>query len=43
MRNCAHCDGVSRVVAGDVTDSTIQAIAGWMNPKMIERYSHVRN
>jgi len=22
---------------------TIQALAGWMSPKMIERYSHIRN
>jgi integrase len=34
---------VSRVAAGGATDGTIQAIAGWMSPKMIERYSHVRN
>ena len=25
-----------------VSDGTIQALAGWMSPKMIERYSHVR-
>jgi integrase len=34
---------VSRIAAGGATDGTIQAIAGWMSPKMIERYSHVRN
>jgi integrase len=34
---------VSRVAAGGATDGTIQSIAGWMSPKMIERYSHVRN
>jgi hypothetical protein len=33
---------VSRVAAGGATDGTIQAIAGWMSAKMIERYSHVR-
>jgi integrase len=34
---------VSRVAAGGATDGTLQAIFGWMSPKMIERYSHVRN
>jgi integrase len=34
---------VSRIAAGGATDGTLQAIAGWMSPKMIERYSHVRN
>jgi integrase len=34
---------VSRVAAGGAMDGTIQAMAGWMSPKMIERYSHVRN
>ena len=34
---------MSRVAAGGATDGTIQAIAGWTSPKMIERYSHVRN
>ena len=34
---------ISRIAAGGATDGTIQAIAGWMSPKMIERYSHVRN
>ena len=31
------------VKACSATDGTIQAIAGWMSPKIIERYSHVRN
>jgi integrase len=34
---------VSRVAAGGATDGTLQSIFGWMSPKMIERYSHVRN
>jgi integrase len=34
---------ISRIAAGGATDGTIQSIAGWMSPKMIERYSHVRN
>jgi integrase len=34
---------VSRIAAGGAMDGTLQAIAGWMSPKMIERYSHVRN
>ena len=32
----------SRLAAGGATDQTLQALLGWMNPKMIERYSHVR-
>lgn len=32
----------SRVAAGGATDQTLQALLGWMSPKMIERYSHVR-
>jgi hypothetical protein len=28
--------------AGGATDQTLQALLGWMSPKMIERYSHVR-
>jgi integrase len=34
---------VSRVAESQASDGTIQALAGWMSPKMIERYSHVRN
>ena len=34
---------VSLIAAGGATDGTIQALAGWMSPKMIERYSHIRN
>jgi hypothetical protein len=34
---------VSRIAAVGATDGTIQALAGSMSPKMIERYSHVRN
>ena len=34
---------VSLVAEGQASDGTIQALAGWMSPKMIERYSHVRN
>jgi integrase len=33
----------SRLAAGGATDQTLQALLGWMSPKMIERYSHVRN
>jgi len=33
----------SRMAAGGATDQTLQALLGWMSPKMIERYSHVRN
>jgi integrase len=33
---------VSRLAEGQNSDGTIQALAGWMSPKMIERYSHVR-
>jgi integrase len=32
----------SRITAGGATDQTLQALLGWMSPKMIERYSHVR-
>ena len=32
----------SRLAAGGATDQTLQALLGWMSPKMIERYSHVR-
>jgi len=32
----------SRMAAGGATDQTLQALLGWMSPKMIERYSHVR-
>jgi integrase len=32
----------SRIAAGGATDQTLQALMGWMSPKMIERYSHVR-
>jgi integrase len=34
---------VSRVAESQASDGTIQALAGWMSPKMIERYSHIRN
>jgi integrase len=34
---------VSRVAESQASDGTIQSLAGWMSPKMIERYSHVRN
>jgi hypothetical protein len=27
---------------GRATDQTLMALFGWMSPKMIERYSHVR-
>jgi hypothetical protein len=30
------------LAAGGATDQTLQALLGWMSPKMIERYSHVR-
>jgi len=33
---------VSRLAASGVNDGTIQEIAGWMSPKMIKKYSHVR-
>jgi len=33
---------VSRIAAAGTTDQTLQAIAGWMSPKMIKKYSHVR-
>jgi site-specific recombinase XerD len=32
----------SRVAAGGATDATLQTLLGWMSPKMIERYSHLR-
>lgn len=32
----------SKLAAGGATDQTLQALLGWMSPKMIERYSHVR-
>ena len=31
-----------RIAAGSATDQTLQALFGWMSPKVIERYSHVR-
>lgn len=34
---------ISRVAEGQASDGTIQSLAGWMSPKMIERYSHIRN
>jgi integrase len=34
---------VQAVAAGGAMDATLQAMFGWMSPKMIERYSHVRN
>jgi hypothetical protein len=34
--------GMARLAAGGVHDGTIQEIAGWMSPKMIKKYSHVR-
>jgi integrase len=34
---------ISLVAEGQASDGTIQALAGWMSPKMIERYSHARN
>ena len=33
----------SRIAAGGATDQTLQSLLGWMSPKMIERYSHVRS
>jgi integrase len=33
----------SRIAAGGATDGTLQALAGWLSPKMIERYSHIRS
>jgi len=30
------------LAASGVNDGTIQEIAGWMSPKMIKKYSHVR-
>lgn len=32
----------SRVDAGGAADQTLQELLGWMSPKMIKRYSHVR-
>jgi integrase len=32
----------SRVAAGGAADQTLQELLGWMSPKMIKRYSHVR-
>jgi integrase len=32
----------SKIAAGGATDRTMQELFGWMSPKMIERYSHVR-
>jgi integrase len=32
----------SQIAAGGATDQTLQALPGWMSPKMIEKYSHVR-
>jgi integrase len=32
----------SKIAAGGATDQTLQALLGWMSPKMIEKYSHVR-
>jgi hypothetical protein len=32
----------SRIAAGGATDQPLQALLGWMSPKMIEKYSHVR-
>ena len=32
----------SKIAAGGATDQTLMALFGWMSPKMIERYSHVR-
>jgi integrase len=33
---------LSAIVAGGATDQTLQELFGWMSPKMIEKYSHVR-
>jgi integrase len=30
----------SRIAAGGATEQTLQALFGWMSPKMLERYSH---
>jgi integrase len=32
----------SRLAGGGAADQTLQALLGWMSPKMIEKYSHVR-
>jgi len=34
---------ISRLAEGPVSDSTIKALAGHISPKMLARYSHVRN
>ncbi len=34
---------ISRIAESAVSDSTIQAVAGWTSPKMLTRYSHVGN
>jgi integrase len=34
---------VSRLGEGQVSDSTLTALSGWMSRKMLERYSHTRN
>jgi integrase len=34
---------VQLVAESQASDATIQALAGWMSPKMIELYSHTRN
>jgi integrase len=34
---------ISTLAAAGAMDATLQSIAGWMSPKMIETYSHVRN
>jgi integrase len=33
----------SMISESQASDATIQALAGWMSPKMLERYSHIRN
>jgi hypothetical protein len=46
-----RCDSVSsfsttwetaKKAAGGATDQALQALLGWMSPRMIEKYSHVR-
>lgn len=32
----------SRLAAGGALDTTLTSLLGWMSPKMLERYSHVR-
>jgi integrase len=34
---------ISALGEAGVPESTMKAIAGWMSPKMLERYSHTRN